>query len=95
MTDKEFANIAARAAMTGIQVTRRGPDSFNVVRGASMFFFRVPGEPSFTRTTGCGHLANEIEQILKDVLPDMTVIAPGKWFKTSAPRVARRGLTIY
>lgn len=95
MTEKEFANLAARAAMTGIEVTQRGDDSFNVTRGESQFFFRLPGDTHFTRTAGCRHLAKEVQDILQAELPGTTVIASRRWFRTQAAPVPRPGLTIY
>ena len=95
MKDKEFANIAARAAMTGIEVTRRGVDSFNVTRGQSQFWFRLPGDTHFSRTAGCRHLAKEVQAILQAEIPGVDVVATGRWFRTVAAPVARHRLTIF
>lgn len=95
MNDKQFANLAARAAMAGIEITRRGPASFNLVRGGeSQYWFKLPGATSFTRTAGCQRLAKEIEDILRDELWDVGMTAGRRWFKTNV-HIPRRGLTIF
>ena len=95
MTDKEFANLAARAAMTGIEITRRGRDSFDVKRGDSQFWFKLPGDTHFTRTAGCRHLAKEVQDILQDEVPGLTVKATARWFRTMAAPASRAGLTAW
>ena len=81
--------------MTGIEITQRGADIFNVKRGESQFWFRIPGEMYFTRTAGCRHLARETEAILQCELPGVTVKATGHWFRTTAAPAPRRALIVW
>ena len=94
LTDEEFATLAARAAMTGIEITQRGADIFNVKRSESQFWFRIPGEMYFTRTAGCRHLAKEVQDILQDEVPGVTVKATGRWFRTVAAPMPQAGLIL-
>ena len=94
MTEEEFATLAARAAMTGIEITQRGTDIFNVKRSESQFWFRIPGEMYFRRTAGCRHLAKEVQDILQDEVPGVTVKATGRWFRTVAAPMPQAGVIV-
>ena len=95
MTDLEFMNITRRGWDAGIEITRRGADSFNVKRGESMFFFRIPGDTYFSRTVGCRLLAKEVQEILQSELPGTEVVATGKWFHIQTMAAPRPGLTVF
>lgn len=74
MIDKDFATLRARAALAGIQITRRDTNSFDVKRGDSQFWF------NFTASYSAVDFQDEMQ--------GKTVIAPKFSFHISGDRQA-------
>lgn len=85
MNDKEYATLAAKAAISGIELTRRDGDSFTVKRGEHQFWFTCHGDTHVAVET-----CDDIHDVLQHGVQEKTRIAPKFEFHITGTRVPQQ-----